>query len=134
MYAIPEALTPSPPGLGSSITVGVRSRLSASQRGGRSPRREQPAHQLGALPEALLLGRLRGFTRRPRLWSAGAVLCSGLRGGGAIGCRRSRGRPSTAAVFQLAEVAVPRQMFAEILSLIALLRAPPASARGAFGI
>jgi hypothetical protein len=30
--------------------------------------------------------------------------------------------------FQLAEVAVPRQMFAEILSLIARLRAPPASA------
>jgi hypothetical protein len=30
--------------------------------------------------------------------------------------------------FQLAEVAVSRQMFAEILSLIARLRAPPASA------
>ena len=30
--------------------------------------------------------------------------------------------------FQLAEVAVPRQMFAEILSLIAQLRAPPAPA------
>ena len=30
--------------------------------------------------------------------------------------------------FQLAEVAVPRQMFAEILSLIARLRAPPALA------
>jgi hypothetical protein len=30
--------------------------------------------------------------------------------------------------FQMAEVAVPRQMFAEILSLIALLRAPPAPA------
>jgi hypothetical protein len=30
--------------------------------------------------------------------------------------------------FQLAEVAVSRQMFAEILSLIAQLRAPPASA------
>jgi hypothetical protein len=30
--------------------------------------------------------------------------------------------------FQMAEVAVPRQMFAEILSLIARLRAPPASA------
>ena len=30
--------------------------------------------------------------------------------------------------FQLAEVAVPRQMFAEILSLIAPLRAPPAPA------
>ena len=28
--------------------------------------------------------------------------------------------------FQLAEVAVPRRMFAEILSLIARLRAPPA--------
>jgi hypothetical protein len=28
--------------------------------------------------------------------------------------------------FQLAELAVPRQMFAEILSLIARLRAPPA--------
>ena len=30
--------------------------------------------------------------------------------------------------FQLAEVAVPRQMFAAILSLIARLRAPPAPA------
>jgi hypothetical protein len=30
--------------------------------------------------------------------------------------------------FQLAEVAVPRQMFAEILSLIVRLRAPPAPA------
>jgi hypothetical protein len=30
--------------------------------------------------------------------------------------------------FQLAEVAVPRQMFAGILSLIARLRAPPAPA------
>jgi hypothetical protein len=30
--------------------------------------------------------------------------------------------------FQLAEVAVPRQMFADILSLIARLRAPPAPA------
>jgi len=28
--------------------------------------------------------------------------------------------------FQMAEVAVPRQMFAKILSLIAHLRAPPA--------
>jgi hypothetical protein len=32
------------------------------------------------------------------------------------------------AIFQLAEVAVPRQMFQEILSLIARLRAPPAPA------
>ena len=31
-------------------------------------------------------------------------------------------------IFQLAEVAVPRQMFANILSLIARLRAPPAPA------
>ena len=30
--------------------------------------------------------------------------------------------------FQLAEVAVPRRLFAEILSLIARLRAPPAPA------
>jgi hypothetical protein len=30
--------------------------------------------------------------------------------------------------FQLAEVAVPRQMFADILSMIARLRAPPAPA------
>ena len=30
--------------------------------------------------------------------------------------------------FQMAEVAVPRRMFAEILSLIALLRTPPAPA------
>jgi hypothetical protein len=33
------------------------------------------------------------------------------------------------ATFQMAEVAVPRQMFAEILSLIARLQAPPALAR-----
>ena len=32
------------------------------------------------------------------------------------------------AIFQLAEVAVPRQIFQEILSLIAWLRAPPALA------
>jgi hypothetical protein len=32
------------------------------------------------------------------------------------------------ATFQMAEVAVPRQMFHEILSLIAWLRAPPAPA------
>jgi hypothetical protein len=31
-------------------------------------------------------------------------------------------------VFQMAEVAVPRQMFANILTLIARLRAPPAAA------
>ena len=31
-------------------------------------------------------------------------------------------------IFQMAEVAVPRQLFAEILSLIAGLRAPPAPA------
>jgi hypothetical protein len=30
--------------------------------------------------------------------------------------------------FQMAEVSVPRQMFAEILSLIAWLRAPPVPA------
>ena len=35
--------------------------------------------------------------------------------------------------FQVAEVAVPRQMFADILSLIARLQAPPARARGALG-
>jgi len=35
--------------------------------------------------------------------------------------------------FQLAEVAVPRQMFQEILSLIARLQAPPAPVRGALG-
>jgi hypothetical protein len=37
----------------------------------------------------------------------------------------SRGRYVT---FQMAEVAVPRQMFADILSLVAGLRAPPAPA------
>jgi len=36
-----------------------------------------------------------------------------------------RGRYTT---FQMAEVAVPRQMFQEILMLIAQLRAPPAPA------
>jgi hypothetical protein len=35
-------------------------------------------------------------------------------------------RHSRYVTFQLAEVAVPRQMFADILSLIARLRAPPA--------
>jgi hypothetical protein len=33
-----------------------------------------------------------------------------------------------ACTFQLAEVVVPRQLFAEILSLIARLRAPPTAA------
>jgi hypothetical protein len=37
----------------------------------------------------------------------------------------SHGRYTT---FQMAEVAVPRQMFREILSLIARLRAPPVPA------
>lgn len=37
----------------------------------------------------------------------------------------SHGRHVT---FQLAEVAVPRQMFADILALVARLRAPPAPA------
>jgi Transposase DDE domain group 1 len=36
--------------------------------------------------------------------------------------------------FQMAEVAVPRQMFADILSLIARLRAPPTPTGGADGI
>jgi hypothetical protein len=36
--------------------------------------------------------------------------------------------------FQMAEVAVPRQMFQEILMLIARLRAPPALARRGFGV
>ena len=35
--------------------------------------------------------------------------------------------------FQMAEVAVPRQMFQEILWLIARLRAPPAAVCGALG-
>jgi hypothetical protein len=39
--------------------------------------------------------------------------------------RRSHGRYVT---FPMAEVAVPRQMFADILSMIARLRAPPAPA------
>ena len=39
-----------------------------------------------------------------------------------IAASRQRGK------FQMAEVAMPRQMFAEILSLIARLRAPPAPA------
>jgi hypothetical protein len=36
--------------------------------------------------------------------------------------------PGRYVTFQMAEVAVPRQMFAEILSLIARLQAPPAPA------
>lgn len=36
--------------------------------------------------------------------------------------------PGRYVTFQMAEVTVPRQMFAEILSLIAPLRAPPAPA------
>jgi hypothetical protein len=36
--------------------------------------------------------------------------------------------------FKMAEVAVPRQMFAEILSLIGRLRAPPAPPRDARGV
>ena len=37
-------------------------------------------------------------------------------------------RHSRSIIFQMAEVAVPRQMFQEILSLITQLRAPPAPA------
>ena len=37
-------------------------------------------------------------------------------------------RHGRSVIFQMAEVAVPRQMFADILSLIARLRAPPAPA------
>jgi hypothetical protein len=36
-------------------------------------------------------------------------------------------------IFQMAEVAVPRQMFKEILMLIARLRAPPAPTRRGLG-
>ena len=43
-----------------------------------------------------------------------------------IGAKGRQPRP--VCHLQLAEVAVPRQMFAEILSLIARLRAPPAPA------
>jgi hypothetical protein len=39
-----------------------------------------------------------------------------------------RQRNSRYAIFQMAEVVVPRQMLREILSLIARLRAPPAPA------
>jgi hypothetical protein len=42
--------------------------------------------------------------------------------------RRQGRQPRSLAMFQMAEVAVPRQMFTEILSLIARLQAPPAPA------
>jgi hypothetical protein len=42
--------------------------------------------------------------------------------------RREGRQPWPLRHFQMAEVAVSRQMFAEILSLIARLRAPPAQA------
>jgi hypothetical protein len=42
--------------------------------------------------------------------------------------QRQGRQPRPVSHFQLAEVEVPRQMFAEILSLIARLRAPPAPA------
>jgi hypothetical protein len=40
--------------------------------------------------------------------------------------RRQDRQPWPLRPFQMAEVAVPRQMFQDILSLIARLRAPPA--------
>jgi hypothetical protein len=42
--------------------------------------------------------------------------------------RRQGGPPRALVTFQMAQVAMSRQMFAEILSLIARLRAPPAPA------
>src|ERR1700680_2451902 len=48
---MPQAVTPSPPGVGSVIAVGGRSRRSASLGVGNRPRREQPADQFGPPPE-----------------------------------------------------------------------------------
>ena len=59
------------------------------------------------------------FKRHPKLFG------DELREAGFIAKVVSYGRYVT---FQMAEVAVSRQMFADILSLIARLRAPPASA------
>jgi len=42
--------------------------------------------------------------------------------------RRQGGEPGRYVTFQMAEVAVPQQMFQDILRLIARLRAPPAPA------
>ena len=57
-------------------------------------------------------------TTEPRNWSVNQLIKIGAK-------VVSRGRYIT---FQMAEVAVPRQMFADILSLIARLHAPPAPA------
>ena len=74
-----------------------------------------------------------GYTRRP---PQGAAFVAGLAGFGFVEgknlqldqrgyLRPSHGRYVT---FQMAEVAVSRKMFADILSQIARLRAPPAPA------
>ena len=67
-------------------------------------------------------GRRTGGNRRLELWHAAPSQFVELVADVLV---VSHGRYVT---FQMAEVAVPRQMFQEILSLIARLRAPPAPA------
>ena len=60
--------------------------------------------------------------------SLGALRDDHVRAGRHGGTRLVYGCGGRYVTFQMAEVAVPRQMFAEILSLIARLQAPPAPA------
>jgi len=45
---------------------------------------------------------------------------------GGVSASKTRFRPGRYVAFQMAEVAIPRELFAEILRLIAELRSPPA--------
>jgi hypothetical protein len=60
--------------------------------------------------------------KRAELWSLTSLREKLIKIGAKV---VSHGRYTT---FQMAEVALPRQMFREILSLVARLRAPPAPA------
>ena len=78
-----------------------------------------PAHPISDLPA---LAPERGGSTENGQDALRSTRCKILRIGAKV---VSHGRYTT---FQMAEVAVPRQMFQEILSLIARLRAPPAPA------
>jgi hypothetical protein len=97
--------------------------------GGRAPEHglpQQPDQRMATVPaDAGGSGRAachhaeaEDVTTEPRNWSVNQLIKIGAK-------VVSRGRYIA---FQMAEVAVPRQMFADILSLIARLHAPPAPA------
>jgi hypothetical protein len=88
---------------------------SAPQRDGKSP---QIARQFG---ECRFM-RMLAIPKTAKPWSLTSLREKLIKIGAKV---VSHGRYVT---FQLAEVAVPREMFADVLSLITRLRAPPAPA------